>query len=239
MSDEHHDPKLAAAEAAEDEAELWAELIDAEPDGWDDVPPLEAVVVGFFDPAADLDQRAERWSHELPDHRLGSLAAFAAGLAVAEANAWRTDQPHIATKAYEDRRFLAADRIVHWAVPWFDAVAVGRPDLSDDALTLREVLLELGDRLRLAPHLTGTEGIFPEGHDGFGPIEPPGSLGTVRTGVVLLAAEKDTDPADLAAAHEDAASRWRGLAWLHPGTARLWNDLAARADATASRLRAS
>lgn len=238
MNTEHDAHGVAAADAAADEAELWAELIEAEPDGWDDVPPLEAVVVGFFDPAADLDKRAEQWSHALPDHRLGSLAAFAAGLAVAEAEAWRADEPHVATKAYADRRFLAADRIIHWAVPWLDAVVIGRPDLGDDAASHREVLLELGDRLRLAPQLTGSEGIVPEGHDGFGPIEPPDTIGTVRTGAVLLAHQRRDDAATLATVHEAAASRWRGLAWLHSGTALLWNDLAARAEATAARLKA-
>lgn len=226
---------MSAAAAARDEAELWASLIEVEGDGWDGLAPTEAATVAFFDPADDLDRRAARWSHDLPDHRLGSLAAFAAGLALAEADAWERDEPHIATRAYEDRRFLLGDRIIHWAVPWLDAVAEERPDRRNEMLDHRTILLEIGDRLRPAPALTEREGTVLEGHDAFGPLDPPGSIGTVRTGLVLLDA-RATDEPGLAARHEAAAARWRGLAATHLGTAQLWNDLAARADAAALRL---
>ena len=226
---------MTAADGARDEAELWASLMDVEPSGWDSVSPTELETVGFFDPADDLDRRAARWSHDLPDHRLGSLAAFAAGLAVAEADAWERDEPHIATRALEDRRFLVGDRIIHWAVPWLDAVAEERPVVRDEMLDHRTVLLEIGDRLRPAPALTEREGTVLDGHDAFGPLEPPGPVGTVRGGLVLLD-NGAADCADLAARHEAAAVRWRGLAASHPGTARLWGDLADRADATAERL---
>lgn len=228
---------MTAAEAAREEAELWATLIEAVPEGWRDVPPNELATVGFFDPAEDLAKRASRWSHTLPDHDLGSLAAFAAGLSVAEADAWERDEPHIATQAFEDRRFLAGDRLIHWAVPWFDAVVHTYPDHTDEARNHLTVLLELGDRLRPAPALA--EGRMLEAHDAFGPLEPAGELGTVRTGLVLMQAQRELTPARLAALHEEAGARWRGHAWLHPGTAQLWTDLAARADSTAERLRSA
>jgi hypothetical protein len=229
-----------AAEAARDEAELWATLIDVVPEGWDDVPATEAAAVGFFDPGEDLAKRAARWSHTLPSQDLGSLAAFAAGLAVAEAEAWDRDEPHIATRAYEDRRFLVGDRIIHWAVPWLDAVAENRPDLRDVMLDHRTVLLEIGDRLRPAPALAASEGTVLEGHDAFGPLDPPGPIGTVRTGLVLVGGQRAIeDRAGLADLHESAAARWRGLAWTHPGTERLWSDLATRAERAAADLRAA
>lgn len=227
----------SAAEAATAEAEIWAGLIDTEPEGWDDVAPTELATVGLFDPAEDLTARAARWSHELPDHRLGSLAAFGAGLAVAEAEAWEQDEPHIATRANEDRRFLLSDRLIHWAVPWLHAVAAADDDTREIMLAHREALLELGDDHRVAPALAGTEGTVPPGHDAFGPLDPPGALGTVPAGMVLLGNAAGTPTGRLADLHEAAASEWRGLAWLHPGSEQLWTDLAARADATSSLLR--
>lgn len=228
-----------AADAARDEAGLWASLIDAVPEHWDDVPATELATVAFFDPGEDLAARAARWSHALPDQTLGSLAAFAAGLAIAEAEAWDRDEPHVATRAYEDRRFLASDRIVHWAIPWLDAVAEADAELRAAMLDHRTVLLELGDRLRPAPALIESEGTVLDGHDAFGPLEPPEPIGSVRTGMVLLRSQRDAAPTLLAALHESAAARWRGLAWAHPGTAQLWTDLAARADATSARLRSA
>ncbi len=101
----------------------------------------------------------------------------------------------------------------------------------------RQTLLELGDRLRSAPALGGTEGTVPPGHDSFGPLELAEELGTVRTGLILLLPSRKCPPEVLPQLHEEAASRWRGLAWQNEGTAQLWTDLAARADATAERLR--
>ncbi len=229
----------SAAEGARDEADLWASLIDAEPEEWDDVPATESATVGFFDPTEDLAARTARWSHTLPDTHLGSIAAFAAGLAVAEADAWERDEPHIATRAFEDRRFLVSDRVIHWAVPWLDALAAAYPQLRDRALDQRTVLLELGDRLRPAPALTDTEGTVPDGHDSIGPLDPPGALGTVRTGLVMMRPTRQhaTTDTELAELHDSAAARWRGLAWQHKGTEQLWIDLVERAEATAARLR--
>lgn len=70
---------------------------------------------------------------------------------------------------------------------------------------LRENLLTIGDRLRPAPALTGDEGLHPPGEDSFGPLE--------------LELAVDLGP----------ETRWQELAERHPGTARLWRDLAGRA----------
>ncbi len=211
----------AAAAAARAEAEVWAGLAGA---GLAEV--TEADVVRFHDPGADLDRRAATWGHRLAGHHLAELARFAAALAMAEAGAWQADEPHVATRAYEDRRHLLGDRIAHWAVPWLDATGEH---------AARDALLELGDRLRPAPRLTGVEGTVPPGEDEYGPLEPDvplaDLLGSVWSGMVGGAA----DPAG----YEQAAARWEQLAAAHPGTAALWQALARRAAATARRLAAT
>ncbi|MDX1449691.1 MAG: hypothetical protein R3246_11590, partial [Acidimicrobiia bacterium] len=73
--------------------------------------PSEAAVVRSFDPADDLHRRARAWGHELEHHRLDALALFAAGLALAEADAWTEDRRDEAMRAFVDRRHLVSDRI--------------------------------------------------------------------------------------------------------------------------------
>lgn len=185
----------AVAGAAEDLA-AWTDLLrlgeSAFPDG------REVDVTGF-DPEQDLRRRGRRWGHELPSTRLPDVVAFGVALAGVEFAAWGDDDPVVATRAYEDRRFLFGDRLVHWVVPM--ALASVIPAAAD----LCAAMLRLGDRLRVAPDLTGTEGLHPPGEDSFGPFATP------------LAADLG-DPA-----------RWERLAEAHPGTARLWRDLARRA----------
>lgn len=241
---------------------MWIEVVSALPAvlaAGPDPGPVEFQVTGF-DPAPDLDRRTGRWGHTLPSPDLGQLARFAAGLAVAEAEAWERDDSSVATRAFEDRRFLAGDRILHWAVPWLDAAGRCHGDVREPAHHLRDLLLDLGDRLRPVPDLTGGEGTTLPGHDSVGPVDPDRPLevwiGSLLSGVVVMRAtlsalrgeeveSRSIEPAwlsepgftaYLAEVYRVAAGRWQGLAGTHQGTARLWVDLAARATRTATLL---
>lgn len=252
-----------AAGSGDAEAGRWASLAAAARvigDAVSPPAPFEREVTGF-DPSSDLARRAAGWGHELPDTSLSSLGRFAAGLAAAEASAWRDDRPHHATRAYEERRFLVSDRILHWAVPWLDAAGRCHPPVRDDAMAARDLLLVLGDELRAAPDLTGAEGLVPPGEDAFGPTDLPGGLRArlagLGSGVVVFAATLSSlrgtpvarpdvettwlaEPSfrrDLASLYDVASGRWRALADAHPGSARLWRDLGARAAVTAALLR--
>ncbi len=107
------------------------------------------------------------------------------------------NDPGVASRACEDRRFLLSDRLIHWLVPLTYVTKGAGP--------FRDGLLALGDRLRVAPLLTGDEGLHPPGEDSFGP------RGT--------ALHLELGP----------PQRWMALQKAHPGTARLWRDLAVRA----------
>lgn len=186
-----------------------SERTRVEADQWAHMSPLTATeygVVGTYDPAADLDRRADEWGHQLAKHDLGAIALFAAALARTEADAWDNGTFDIATKAYEARRFLLSDRIIHWAVPWLLAGGSG-----DEA----EFLLDLGDGMRVAPELPGSEGLQVAGEDSFGPLVQEGGL---LSGWVGLS----EPPGDL-------EGFWNQMAIDHPGSAQLWLDLAARA----------
>ena len=108
--------------------------------------------------------------------------------------------------------------------------------------------------MRISPLLTGDEGLHPPGEDSIGPelAGPIDRVGQLGTGVVLfratlnsLTAGAVSDPvprvadltahqrADLAMLHTVAAARWMQTAKRHPGTARLWRDLALRCEHTA------
>lgn len=253
MRDVSETERSGATEAARGEARLWVAVADGAPVDWDDVPPTEADVVAFFDPAGDLARRAGSWGHQLPDASLSSLASFGAGLAMAEAQAWERDEPHVATRAYADRRFLLGDRVLHWAIPWLDTAGRCYAEYRDTAHRSREVLLRLGDRLRPVPDLGSTEGTAPPGEDALGPLTIDVPLGdwvrSLWSGAVILDAtvrsmiggggELDLagpGRADVAMLFTVAAARWTTLAAAHPGSARLWRDLAARAESTATRL---
>jgi hypothetical protein len=258
-----------AAAAATNEAGVWAQLArewtrDRHPGLWEDLPPTEAAVVRYYQPDKDLERRARHWGYEFADRDLADLSRLGAALALAEAEGWERDEPHIATRAYEDRRFLLGDRLLHWAVPWLDAAARCHPAERDVAEPARLALLELGNRLRPAPALTGgTEGLFAPGEDSYGPLEPPAELAdfmlSVWSGRVMMAATLDSlagihvgersvpgdwlsNPEKATLLHftfQVAAPRWERVAAENPGSARLWHDLAGRARRTAQLLAGS
>jgi len=232
------------AASARGEAARWADAADAVRSLGNIVPiPSEKEVVRYFDPALDLGKRAARWGNELPDHRLTTLARFAAGLAVAEAEAWEQGKADVAVRAYADRRHLAGDRLIHWAVPWLIAVAEAHPGVSQSAEGAAQILLEIGDSLRPAPTLSGTEGLYPPGEDAFGPLaieRPVGEyLYSLWSGVALVgsgsvqvtadAPEAARDWEALANGYRRASRIWDRFALRHPGTGALWRDLALRA----------
>jgi len=252
-------PAVVAALA---EAEAWADLSrEWEPDRhrevWADVPGRESAVIPEVDPSADLVTRARRWGYDLGRGDLSDVAMFAAALAKMEAESWRLDDPAVATQAYSDRRSLAANRLIPWAVPWVRALARCFPDERRAATVAGATLLAIGDRHKSAPLLTGREGVVLPGHDGYGPISRRGDagdrLGSLWGGTVVFRrslesmtgaslATRSVDDAWLAdeafrsavgAWYRIAESRWRALAQQHPGTARYWLDLADRASATA------
>ncbi len=250
-----------ASERSATEAERWRGLShrwspERIPEIYADLPPAEHAVVAGYDPADDLRRRAADWGFTLRRPHLDELARFAAELAEAEGRAWAEDVPDLAMQAYDTRRRLVGDRIVHWAVPWLDAVGRGYPDVA--GVGDRDTILDLGDEMRIAPALTGSEGLAVPGEDAFGPIEPqeplPRHLCSLWSGQVLLGTDhaisqdlpRELDPTRLAepgfgealsARYETAAGRWRSLAGAHPGSAALWLDLGNRADRTAHSLR--
>lgn len=241
-----------AAAAARGEFDRWVEVAALAGSVSGDVTPprpTEFEVTGF-DPRADLERRARGWGVEFPATSLADLARFAAGLARAEAEAWAGDDGIAATRAYEDRRFLFGDRIVGWAVPWTDVAGRCHPDLRQPCHRLRDLLLEFGEQFRMAPALTGSEGLTPPGEDSFGPFPPvlPEELTRLGSGTVIFDATAVSLGAvdrhhlavvpveDLRALFENAAARWESLAAALPGSARLWLDLAARAGFTAAAL---
>ncbi|MDF1597677.1 MAG: hypothetical protein P1T08_16480 [Acidimicrobiia bacterium] len=256
-------PNASAAAAAE--AAEWMAIARAWHPGRQrsalvDLPPTEAAVVALFNPAGELAERAHSWKYEISSGDLSDLARFGAALARAESEAWATDRGHLATRAYQDRRFLLGDRILHWAIPWLDAVAHQYPTAFDDAMTARRALLDLAERLRPAPALSGTEGLVVPGFDGYGPLDMDVPFEQVMlsvwSGAVLLNGYLtgvfhkpvigralprgwDTYPGAreaLESTYRSAAARWEELALSRPGSAQLWRDLANRARRTAAKL---
>lgn len=233
------DEVSGAAAAARHEAGEWAAVAGhARRVGGIDPPPTELAVVRFHDPAEDLDRRSALWNHRLESHDLAALARFAAGLAAAEADAWEGEARDVALAAFTERRYLVADRLIHWAVPWLYAVATEDPSATP---ALRR-LLELGDVLRPAPRQARGEGVHPPGEDSYGPVDLPVDdrlLRSVWSGVVWVRANRPaagprSEPS--AGAYRSWSRRWTDLAAAHEGTAGLWLDLAARAERTAHHL---
>ncbi len=248
---------MSAAETARAEARLWVGIVEwveevcvARPDPG----PREADVTGY-DASFDLNRRAARWGHRLGSMDLADLARFAAGLAVSEAEAWEGLDAIVATQAFESRRFLFSDRVVHWAVPWTDGAGRCHLPVREPAHSIRDGLLALGDRLRPAPLMTGDEGLHPPGEDSLGPlpdsIEAVDLLASLQSGTVIFEATaaslvgsphsrrfapEELDDSrlrrDLISLYQVAAARWTVMAESHPGTARLWRDLARRAEWT-------
>ena len=222
---------VSAQESALEEAKEWqfiatiADLLSE----YAVLPATELAVTGF-DPIQDLERRTSGWFHRLPDYGLSSLAMFAAGLAQSEADAWDKEDPSVATRALSDRRFLLGDRIVHWAIPW--TVSFGSLDLESgpEAVAVVEGLLALGDQHRVAPALTGTEGLFPPGHDSVGPLQDELDTTTSLCGWFFGPGVVEES------AFESAAALWDDLADRHPGSARLWLDYAERARVSLERM---
>ena len=184
----------SAADGARREGRRWRTIL-RQVAGW--APDVREEDVTRFDPTEDLRRRSGWWGHHIGSPRLLDVVAFGVALADAEERAWSESDPTVATRAYADRRFLFGDRIVHWVVPLTFTRASGA--------ALRGELLALGDTLRPAPALTGSEGLHPPGEDAYGPTTRPLSI--------------ELEPPQV----------WLRLAAAHPGTARLWLDLAARA----------
>ncbi len=229
-----------ASETASSEAAFWSGIStrwarETIPDLWPLRPPIERDVVVFHDPSDDLDRRAHAWSFSFHTYAVDELAAFASGLAAAEAAAWEDDQPDVATRAFETRRFLLADRLFHWLVPWLHAV--GRAGSTDAADGDAAALLDLGDRFRIAPNVAGTEGLFVPGEDTYGPTELDGPLDALVTSVwsgwVILDSAATVPDMGL---FEEASRHWNDVANASPGSALLWRHLSARADRTAALL---
>lgn len=249
--------------AVREEARLWMAVAQAwEPSRhqrlWADLPATEAAVVRFYDPGDDLDRRARWWGHGFASTDLASLCRFGAALATAEGDAWEDGDHPTATRALADRRFFLGDRILHWAVPYLDSAARCYGFERGPGDSARLALLELGERLRPAPALTlSSEGLTPPGEDAYGPLRSPvetaelllsvwsgrvvmrstlESMGGVALERRMLPAEwlADGEFADvLRMLYQISADRWRAMVVEWPGSARLWHDLAARADRTA------
>jgi hypothetical protein len=204
--------------------------------------PVERVLIPEVDPRRDLSHRGDAWGFSFQSAALGELSRFAGSLAVVEAEAWEGHDASLATRAYSDRRFLFADRIIPWAVPWLRAVASKYPEALVAASTSADELLRLGEHHRPAPDLVSGEGIHLPGYDGFGPRhEPEGTRARVASlwgGLVQL----DVDAVlgrplhTLVARYTAAAMEWQDLAAAHPGSAGCWRDLAVRARQTAALL---
>lgn len=187
---------------------------------------------------------------------LADVALFAAALATTEAEAWTAGDRVLATQAFEERRFLVGDRILPWAVPWLRALGRCFPENRTSADETVAALLAVGEKHRSAPVLTGAEGLFLPGHDGFGPADSGRTLqqqiGSLWGGLVVfhrslesmtgqyttsraLRDEWLADPvfrATVTTLYEIASTRWMGLAARYPGTARNWGELAVRASET-------
>jgi hypothetical protein len=231
-----------ASEKARAEARTWARIaghwpeVEA-PDLWADRRPTEHAVIVFFDPTEDIRRRGRDWNHDISGTDLSALARFAAGLAESEADAWDRELANVATRAYETRRFLLGDRILHWAVPWLDEAGRSYPDHRESAHSDRDLLLDLGEETRVAPQLPGREGLQVGGEDSYGPMEPgpdlDGWLESLWSGIVPLGG---ADTGDLVSRYDEALRRWLDLAETRPGSAQLWRDLAARAERTSDLL---
>jgi hypothetical protein len=255
-------PTTPAADSAAADLATWAGIAERwtgefNPDVWDDLPGSEALVIPEVSPRDDLERRARRWAYPLRDGDLADTALFAAALARAEVEAWESGDGVLATQAYEERRFLASDRIAPWAVPWLLAVARCFPENRMDATDAAAALLAIGERHRLAPALAGAEGLHLPDHDGYGPsmspVEPGDRVGSLWGGMVVFRRSLTSltgEPhegripterwladtgfrANLSSWYEVAVARWGRMAELHPGTAGYWLDLARRADHTA------
>lgn len=253
-----------ASESAASEAEFWDGLSvwteEGFPEVFADLPPTEVAVVRFHDPAEDLERRGERLGLPLASGSLADLAGAAAELARRESAAWAANVPDRAMRAYEERRHLFGDRIVHWAIPWLAAIGRCYPERRPVTQPHLDGLLSIGDEMRVAPSFGVGEGLHLPGEDALGPIETDADLpefmaslwsGLVMTAATIrsmglgetgrvIAAEPLQDAsvvAEFSLLYDVSAARWSGYAQRQPGTAALWEAMSARATRTAGVLR--
>lgn len=230
-----------AADQVFAEAESWRRIA-TDWSGSGSPSPSERATIPEVDPTADLRARGDAWGFVFVTADLAELSRFAGALALAEAAAWRSGEGSRATRAYADRRFLFADRILPWAVPWLIAVAQTGPASADRAQTTSRRLLQMAEKHRPAPELAVGEGLHLPGHDGYGPQEQPTDLSARLRSLWGGLAVADDEGVPLqgtstAERYERAAADWLALAETHPGSARCWRDLAGRASRTADALR--
>lgn len=230
-----------ASDQALAEAELWRRVA-TDWSGPGSPLPTERATIPETDPTADLRLRGDAWGFVFGAADLAELSRFAGALALVEAEAWRSADGSLATRAYADRRFVFGDRILPWAVPWLIAAARDGLSGADRAQTTSRQLLQMADHHRPAPDLAVGEGLHLPGHDGYGPQDQPADLtGRLRSLWGGLAVIDEVGPLppgpSTAERYGRAAANWVALAEAHPGSARCWLDLAARASRTAAALR--
>ena len=140
--------------------------------------PVLAELLATYERIGYDEFRDGRWRVAGADH-LGLELRCLAGLCLAEAAAWRDDDPAHAVEAVDNERRFLADHLSRWAQPALDAAAAfadGSPYLAVIEAT-SEFLAAEHDRLRPRPVL--------------GAIEPPAplptNLGPARLARLLLA----------------------------------------------------
>lgn len=214
--------------------------------------PHELGIVGGFDPTRLLLAAMDRWHYKPRSFDLPELARFGAYLAAIATDAAACGDDNAATRARVALRRLLADRVLHWAVPWLDAIVRSEPQVAAQARDARDMFLDLAEQHRAAPVPEGSEGLMVPGFDGYGPmnIELGAALSTLRCGDVLgepLLSDIGVSwpiampltPADAMALGRHfltVQQRWDQLAGRFPGSAQYWRDLSGRARLSAQRV---
>lgn len=215
--------------------------------------PYELGIVGGFDPTRALVSTMEKWDYRPRTLLLPELSRFGGYLAAISADASMSGDETVARRARIARRRLLADRVVHWAVPWLDAIVRSEPEVAASAREARDLLLGLAETHQAAPVPEGSEGLLVPGFDGYGPIHTDlgDSLATLRCGDVLGEPVLESIGLGLTGytipltPHQALAlgrhfltvqQRWDYLAGRAPGSSQYWRDLAGRARLTAQRV---
>ncbi len=214
--------------------------------------PIERTIVGGFDPTRLLVAAMDRWDYRPRTFHLPELARFGSYLAAVHADAIASGDNRLATGSKAALRRLLADRVLHWSVPWLDAIVRSEPPAAALARDARDLLLSLAETHRAAPVPEGSEGLLVPGFDGYGPVETDlaDSLATLRCGDVLglpvLQAIGVSGPVTVPLSTHHALAlgrhfltveqRWDHLAGRFPGSAQYWRDLAGRARFSAQRV---
>ncbi len=215
--------------------------------------PHELGIVGGFDPTRVLVSSMEQWDYRPRSLTLPELARFGGYLAAISADATTRGDDAGARRADIVRRRLLADRVVHWAVPWLDAIVRSEPAVAAAAQEARNLLLGLAETHQAAPVPKGSEGLLVPGFDSYGPINTDlsDSLATLRCGDVLGRPVLESIGLGIngyavpLTAHQALAlgrhfmtvqRRWDYLAGRAPGSSQYWRDLAGRARLTTQRV---